>query len=362
VDAGAGKTQGVFGTPAYMSPEQCASAAAVDARADLYSLGCIFYELVCGRPPFGQGGIELIAAHLRDVPMPPRALAPWLPPAVEQVILRLLEKQQDRRPPSCAALIAALDDAAAASGLPGASVPYLPSSGGVSPASRSFAGVSHATTLGSAAGAASTIPQKRGAGIWLGLGAVVVVAGVIVAVLAMPGRTVAGDGSGGGGSGLLAVADAAVPADAAQVAVVADAAQVALATPDAALDTPIDAAPDAGAGVEPEGPPLRQADIAARLNEEGKKEMYASRFDQAAEKFSEAVARVPEPKYLFNLASAQFQRGHFSDAAFALEALLGSSPSEQLAAKANRLMDEVVREAERQGLTVGRRGLPPESK
>jgi serine/threonine protein kinase len=41
-----------FGTPAYMSPEQCASSGAVEARADLYSLGCIFYELVCGRPPF----------------------------------------------------------------------------------------------------------------------------------------------------------------------------------------------------------------------------------------------------------------------------------------------------------------------
>src|SRR6185503_16069065 len=120
-DAGAGKTQGVFGTPSYMSPEQCASAGAVDARADLYSLGCIFYELLCGRPPFGHGGIELIASHLRDVPPPPRALAPWIPPPIEQVILQLLEKQPGRRLQSCAALIAALDAAAAASGLPAVS-------------------------------------------------------------------------------------------------------------------------------------------------------------------------------------------------------------------------------------------------
>src|SRR6185503_6484342 len=129
-DSGGGKTQGVFGSPPYMSPEQCASTGAVDARSDLYSLGCIFYELVCGRPPFGQGGIELIASHLRDTPPPPRAIAPWLPPAVEQVILALLEKQPARRPPSCAALIAALDEAAAASGLAGgASMPRMSAAG-----------------------------------------------------------------------------------------------------------------------------------------------------------------------------------------------------------------------------------------
>src|SRR6185503_10569581 len=126
-DAGAGKTQGVFGTPAYMSPEQCASTGAVDARADLYSLGCIFYELCCGRPPFGHGGIELIAAHLRDLPPPPRAIAPWIPPAIEQVILQLLEKQPDRRLPSCAALIAALDQAAQLSGLAAGSMAHLSS-------------------------------------------------------------------------------------------------------------------------------------------------------------------------------------------------------------------------------------------
>src|ERR1043165_8764387 len=137
-DSGAGKTQGIFGSPPYMSPEQCASTGGVDARSDLYSLGCIFYELVCGRPPFGHGGIELIASRLRDTPPPPRALAPWLPPAVEQVILGLLEKQPERRIPSCAALIAAIDEAARVSGLPGASVPNLPMGGGAAVSSPSL--------------------------------------------------------------------------------------------------------------------------------------------------------------------------------------------------------------------------------
>src|SRR4029079_13414082 len=111
-DSGGGKTQGIFGSPPYMSPEQCASTGGVDARSDLYSLGCIFYELECGRPPFGHGGIELIASHLRDTPPPPRALAPWLPPAVEQVILGLLEKQPERRDPPCAPLVPAVGEAA----------------------------------------------------------------------------------------------------------------------------------------------------------------------------------------------------------------------------------------------------------
>src|SRR5262249_4318032 len=129
-EADASKTQGVFGTPAYMSPEQCASTGAVDARADLYSLGCIFYELVCGRPPFGRGGLELIAAQPPDTPPPPRAIAPWLPAPIEQVILALLEKQPERRIPSCAALIAALDAAVHAAGLTGTSVPHLPAAVG----------------------------------------------------------------------------------------------------------------------------------------------------------------------------------------------------------------------------------------
>jgi serine/threonine-protein kinase len=196
-DAGGGKTQGVFGTPAYMSPEQCASAAAVDARSDLYSLGCIFYELGCGRPPFGHGGLELIAAHLRDTPVPPRAIAPWLPPAIEQVILQLLDKQPGQRFQSCAALIAALDRAAVASGLLGAMTSSMPAVGALasqpsplgdgSPHRPSGgppgAGAALPSTLVSAAGAMSTPPARpRGRGLWFGLGAVILAGGTVAVV------------------------------------------------------------------------------------------------------------------------------------------------------------------------------------
>jgi len=183
IDAGGGKTQGVFGTPSYMSPEQCASAGAVDARADLYSLGCIFYELVCGSPPFGHGGLELIAAHLRDAPRPPRVLAPWLPAPIEQLILQLLEKQPDHRPPSCAALIAALDHASAASGISGISSPQLPQAG----AAASFSRSPQVTTLGSSAVGAAVPPgRKRGLGLWLAAGTVV--AGATIAIVALASR------------------------------------------------------------------------------------------------------------------------------------------------------------------------------
>ena len=61
-----------MGTPTYMSPEQCKGTGEVDHRADLYSLGCIFYELVTGAPPFTKRGAgELIGAHLYVSPEPP---------------------------------------------------------------------------------------------------------------------------------------------------------------------------------------------------------------------------------------------------------------------------------------------------
>jgi serine/threonine-protein kinase len=97
--AGATKTGAVMGTPTYMSPEQCRGTGVVDHRADLYSLGCILYELVAGRPPFTNlGAGELIGAHLYIDPVSPRGQVPDLTAETEALIMSLLSKDPAGRP------------------------------------------------------------------------------------------------------------------------------------------------------------------------------------------------------------------------------------------------------------------------
>jgi serine/threonine protein kinase/WD40 repeat protein len=90
----------VVGTPAYMSPEQ-ARGRPVDARSDLFSLGCVLYRLAAGRPPFGGDDVvsTLLAVAL-DEPDPPGRVCPGLPPALAGLILQLLAKSPAGRPAS----------------------------------------------------------------------------------------------------------------------------------------------------------------------------------------------------------------------------------------------------------------------
>ena len=90
----------VHGTPAYMSPEQCRSEP-LDGRADLYSLGCVLYELIIGQPPFGEAPVaEVMSGHLYRPPLPPRQLRPQLqlPPSLESLVLECLAKVREQRP------------------------------------------------------------------------------------------------------------------------------------------------------------------------------------------------------------------------------------------------------------------------
>jgi serine/threonine-protein kinase len=114
-----GKSRGtpLLGTPLYISPEAIVSGV-VDGRADLYALGCVAYFLVTGKTVFeGASIIEVCAQHLSATPIPPSERAgASLPPSLEALVLRCLEKKPENRPASAATLLAELRAIEAASG------------------------------------------------------------------------------------------------------------------------------------------------------------------------------------------------------------------------------------------------------
>ncbi|MDH4043339.1 MAG: serine/threonine-protein kinase [Gemmatimonadota bacterium] len=95
-EAGADKltqTGMAVGTPAYMSPEQAAGDSGVDARADIYSLGCVFYEMLVGEIPFtGPNAMAIMARHSMDNITAPSIMRQTIPPEVEDVIYKAMEK------------------------------------------------------------------------------------------------------------------------------------------------------------------------------------------------------------------------------------------------------------------------------
>ena len=188
------RTGEVFGTPLYMSPEQCQNAASVDGRTDIYALGCITYEMLTGRPPFvGSGITQLITAHMFQAPLAPREIAPRVPPALEAIVLRALAKKPEERQGSMAELASELETAIAQRApmsspeVSAVALTAVPPSGPVltiEPPDSHAAGV--ATTMSGSAGesfAAMPKPASRRGRTLLAGAAAVVAAAIVIAVV-----------------------------------------------------------------------------------------------------------------------------------------------------------------------------------
>ena len=103
------RTHVMMGSPLYMSPEQIRNAKTVDRRSDIWSLGIILFELLTGQLPFdGETAISICAQVAADPPIPLRLLHPEMPEALEDVILKCLEKEPEHRYDDVAALAEAL--------------------------------------------------------------------------------------------------------------------------------------------------------------------------------------------------------------------------------------------------------------
>jgi eukaryotic-like serine/threonine-protein kinase len=91
------QTAAVIGTAQYLSPEQ-ARGETVDSRSDLYSTGCLLYELLVGRPPFvGDSPVSVAYQHVRETPLPPSQLDPEISPEIDAVVLKALAKDRSER-------------------------------------------------------------------------------------------------------------------------------------------------------------------------------------------------------------------------------------------------------------------------
>jgi serine/threonine-protein kinase len=199
------QTAQVIGTAQYLSPEQ-ARGERVDARSDLYSTGCLMYELLTGRPPFqGDSPVAIAYQHVRENPVPPTQLDPQLPRWADAIVLKAMAKAPSDRYQSAAEMAA--DVQRAASGMQVAAMPP--------PATRLdyYGGYPDQTQRMGATGPmmggpTSTIPpyqqgegyggyddydrgygDRRGGRRWIGwlIAALVLVAAIVVAVMLLNG-------------------------------------------------------------------------------------------------------------------------------------------------------------------------------
>jgi serine/threonine-protein kinase len=176
------ETGAVVGTPIYMAPEQARAEQTVDQRVDVYAAGVMFYEMLCGRPPFMAANyLELVTQHLFDPPPPMRVFRPGLPEVLEAVTMRALAKEPAARWANATELSKAIPDAIS---FAGGSWDALSTISGTAP--------DIALPRAAAYAAPTTTPDKpvkrRSLAPYVVIGAAVLAAGAMVAITMMMDR------------------------------------------------------------------------------------------------------------------------------------------------------------------------------
>jgi len=178
---------GVLGTAAYLAPEQ-ALGEEVTAAADIYSLGCVLYELLTGRTPYVFETLpELVVKHREEAIRPLRELRPEVPERLEAAVMHALARNPEYRPASAAELAQQLAVAS-----PEPPTMPLPRASGVE-ATEVLAAPTQVRTAPVAPPPRRDFALPRGRGFWLGMVAVVTAIAVAVAI------ALAAQGGGGGG-------------------------------------------------------------------------------------------------------------------------------------------------------------------
>ena len=170
------RTGTLMGTPIYMSPEQCRGTKTVDHRSDIYSLGIIFFEMLCGQPPFVSEGFgELVNMHLNVAPAAPSTQNANVSPAIDAIVLKMLSKNPDERFADMGELMTALKASGGSTFVVRSAQPSSPELGGQeggqagssskagagSPSNPKLRDTTFSTGVGERVGGAQAGPKRR---------------------------------------------------------------------------------------------------------------------------------------------------------------------------------------------------------